>query len=149
MEDAYENFGRLLEDHRSSSGSLSSDLDGRDLAVAAFASRLLKRTLSDSFAGVQLGDDHDAPHDHPDDEDEDGKRPLLAGAVASVSADGGKRRHLKLVHIARSMSLELAKHKHRLASQLVSEAMDLPRDSPSIFASIVVHGNFVAIFNYL
>ncbi|XP_052121802.1 uncharacterized protein LOC113212013 isoform X1 [Frankliniella occidentalis] len=113
LEDAYEQFANLVEDQRSSSGSseMEGRVDGRDVAVAQFASRLLKRTLSDSFAGVQLGDEH---------EPQPRKPTLLAGGSFGAT-DGGKQRHLKLAHIARSMSLELAKHKHRLASQLVSQ----------------------------
>lgn len=78
-------------------------LDGRDLAVVRFAGSLLKRTLSESFAGVPVplteGCEH--PPECGDDEFSSNKKN-------------------KLVLNAKSLSLELARHKHRLAAQLVS-----------------------------
>lgn len=81
------------------------ELDPRDAAVLRFASSLLKRTLSESFVGV----------------------PLTDGCVSStgVSAEESsiqsyQQKRNKMILNARSLSLELAKHKHRLAAQLVS-----------------------------
>lgn len=81
------------------------EMDPRDAAVLRFANSLLKRTLSESFVGV----------------------PLTDGCVSStgVSAEESsmqsyQQKRNKMILNARSLSLELAKHKHRLAAQLVS-----------------------------
>lgn len=78
-------------------------MDPRDEAVLRFANSLLKRTLSESFVGV----------------------PLTDGCVSSMGHSAeetsmNQRRKNKMVVNPRSLSLELAKHKHRLAAQLVS-----------------------------
>lgn len=75
------------------------ELDARDLAVVQFAGSLLKRTLSESFAGV----------------------PLMEGGCDNNLGviSGGANKRNKLILNAKSMSLELAKQKHRLAAQLV------------------------------
>lgn len=72
----------------------------RDLAVIEFAGSLLKRTLSETFVGV----------------------PLTEGDISEQrqSGDESERRNsIKLANAARSLSLELARHKHKLAAQLV------------------------------
>jgi len=74
----------------------------REEAIVNFAEGLLKRTLSDSFAGVALNEDGEPALD-----------------IRSLRATRG-RPNIKLALAARSVSLELARHKHRLASQLVS-----------------------------
>lgn len=80
------------------------ELDARELAVVRFAGALLKRTLSESFAGV----------------------PLTDGCVNSTACNADEtnmqdyvNRKSKLVLSARSLSLELARQKHKLAAQLV------------------------------
>lgn len=81
----------------------------RDLAVMRFASSLLKRTLSDSFAGAVPA--------------------AVAGAAAEAAAggdDGDAPPRLRLAAVARSLSLELARHNHRLAAQLVSLLGSVP-----------------------
>lgn len=98
MEEVYEQFSNWLEDpifENDSSKKKDRELDSRDLAVVRFASSLLKRTLSESFAGV----------------------PLTDGCAPMDRKTANKH---KLMLSVRSLSLELAKHKHKLAAQLVS-----------------------------
>jgi len=93
LEELYEQYSRWLDDvdgHH--------ELDARDIAVVRFAGSLLKRTLSDSFAGVPLTEGQQGP-------------------LGQMETD---RNRTKLALVARSLSLELARHKHRLTSQLVS-----------------------------
>ena len=93
LEELYEQYSRWLDDvdgHR--------ELDARDIAVVRFAGSLLKRTLSDSFAGVPLTEGQQGP-------------------LGQMETD---RNRTKLALVARSLSLELARHKHRLTNQLVS-----------------------------
>jgi hypothetical protein len=91
-------------------------LDTRDQAVLQFANSLLKRTLSETFVGVPLSDD--------------GFYSLSSGstgdAVSPTTAtecrEGGKsasHKRNKFIISARSLSLELSKHNHKLAAQLV------------------------------
>lgn len=70
--------------------------------MVQFAGSLLKRTLSESFAGVPV--------------------PLTEACSSSSGCeiDFKSNPKNKLVLNAKSLSLELAKHKHRLAAQLVS-----------------------------
>lgn len=67
--------------------------------MVQFAGSLLKRTLSESFAGVPLTEG-------------------CENSTGSSPADEPKKN--KIVLNARSLSLELARQKHRLAAQLVS-----------------------------
>lgn len=78
----------------------------RDNAVIQFAGGLLKRTLSESFVGVPLTEGVDG---NDDDQIDDDLGPLK-----------NRRNCFKVKMAARSLSLELAKHKHRLAAQLIS-----------------------------
>lgn len=78
------------------------ELDSRELAVVRFAGSLLKRTLSESFAGVPLSSEDLA-------------------VTPDVNEDYEVPKKNKLVLNAKSLSLELARHKHRLAAQLVSQ----------------------------
>lgn len=93
LEELYEQYSRWLDDV-----DKNRELDARDIAVVRFAGSLLKRTLSDSFAGVPLTEGQQGP-------------------LGQMEAD---RNRTKLALVARSLSLELARHKHRLTSQLVS-----------------------------
>ena len=82
------------------SGEKVRELDSRDEALLQFASSLLKRTLSESFVGVPITEDG-----------------------LSNSDDSGMQEDIqkqKIILNARSLSLELAKHKHKIAAQLVS-----------------------------
>nr|CAD7457211.1 unnamed protein product [Timema tahoe] len=90
LEELYDQYSRWLEDAESPDSFR--ELDARDIAVVRFAGSLLKRTLSDSFAGVSLTDLH---------------------------GDLDKNK-TKIALAARSLSLELARHKHKIAAQLVS-----------------------------
>lgn len=97
LEGVYEQLGQWLDEV---SVPLEGEMDHqklRDVAVVQFAGSLLKRTLSESFVGVPL--DRDEYCDPSECENK------------SVA---------KLAIAARSLSLELARHKHRLAAQLVS-----------------------------
>ncbi|XP_018336624.1 uncharacterized protein LOC108745068 isoform X2 [Agrilus planipennis] len=95
LEEVYEQFSRWLDDPilETDSGT-KRQLNGRELAVVQFAGSLLKRTLSETFAGV----------------------PLEEGENTTVNKSALKQN--KTVLNARSLSLELARHKHKLASQL-------------------------------
>lgn len=79
-------------------------LDARDEAVLRFANSLLKRTLSESFVGVPFS--------------EDGLSEEKGSEGTTIRSNGSHKE--KLVLNVRSLSLELAKHKHKLAAQLVS-----------------------------
>jgi hypothetical protein len=93
LEELYEQYSRWLDDVDG-----NRELDARDIAVVRFAGSLLKRTLSDSFAGVPLTEGRQGP-------------------LGQMETD---RNRTKLALVARSLSLELARHKHRLTAQLVS-----------------------------
>nr|CAD7203187.1 unnamed protein product [Timema douglasi] len=90
LEELYDQYSRWLEDAEFPDSFR--ELDARDIAVVRFAGSLLKRTLSDSFAGISLTDLH---------------------------GDLDKNK-TKIALAARSLSLELARHKHKIAAQLVS-----------------------------
>lgn len=81
------------------------ELDPRDKAVLRFASSLLKRTLSESFVGVPLTD---------------GCVSSAGVSAEETSMQSYQQKRNKTILSARSLSLELAKHKHKLAAQLVS-----------------------------
>lgn len=89
------------EDRQSSEeNSLQQKL--RDTVIIQFAGSLLKRTLSESFVGVPLSEGADGIEDIPD------------------NVSRSRKENLKLRMAVRSLSLELAKHKHKLAAQLIS-----------------------------
>ncbi|XP_073945723.1 uncharacterized protein isoform X2 [Choristoneura fumiferana] len=101
LEEVYEQFNHWLNDPivDSESGEHKPrEMDSRDLAVIRFAGSLLKRTLSESVAGG--GTDE-------------------AEAAELYPRDRAAPRRLALA--ARSLSLELARHRHRLAAQLLSQ----------------------------
>lgn len=103
LEEVYEQFSRWLEDPiLETNEETKRQLDARDLAVVKFAGALLKRTLSESFAGVPLTDG-------------------CGNASGCNAEDNSTNKKNKLVLSARSLSLELAKQKHKLAAQLVSK----------------------------
>ncbi|XP_059049225.1 uncharacterized protein LOC131844374 [Achroia grisella] len=111
LEEVYEQFNQWLNDpivDAESGEHKTRELDSRDLAVIRFAGSLLKRTLSESMAcgGSGVGD---------------------GGAEAAElygrdSRDRAGPRRLALA--ARSLSLELARHRHRLAAQLKRKVKD-------------------------
>ncbi|KAJ8734886.1 hypothetical protein PYW08_014136 [Mythimna loreyi] len=100
LEEVYEQFNQWLNDpivDAESGEHKNRELDSRDLAVIRFAGSLLKRTLSESLA--------------------------VGGGSGSDAAElyGREPRALPprpLALAARSLSLELARHKHRLAAHL-------------------------------
>ncbi|XP_013166960.1 PREDICTED: uncharacterized protein LOC106117277 isoform X1 [Papilio xuthus] len=103
LEEVYEQFNHWLNDpicNNTTEENKNKELDPRDLAVIRFAGSLLKRTLSESMASGTAG---------------------ASGAEAAelYGRDGRDRatpRRLALA--ARSLSLELARHRHRLAAHL-------------------------------
>nr|XP_049698790.1 uncharacterized protein LOC110371351 isoform X3 [Helicoverpa armigera] len=104
LEEVYEQFNQWLNDPivDSESGEHKNrELDSRDLAVIRFAGSLLKRTLSESLAVGGAGGGADAAELY-------GREPRALPP-----------RPLALA--ARSLSLELARHKHRLAAHLLSQ----------------------------
>ncbi|KAL1132149.1 hypothetical protein AAG570_010106 [Ranatra chinensis] len=91
LEIVYEQLGKWLdEDDTLPPGAET--LEMREKAVVQFAGNLLKRTLSESFVGIPLGEE---------------ELPEKSVKVA-----------------ARSLSLELARHKNKLAAQLVSVVLN-------------------------
>ncbi|KAK7864330.1 hypothetical protein R5R35_009174 [Gryllus longicercus] len=100
LEELCDQYHRWLGETGAEAGGAERELDARDIAVVRFASSLLKRTLSDSFAGA----------------------PLLAEGAAGAAGDldESARGAHRIAAVARSLSLELARHNHRLAAQLVS-----------------------------
>ncbi|KAJ8940164.1 hypothetical protein NQ318_019373 [Aromia moschata] len=111
LEEVYEQFSRWLENPLlETEKGTKRELDARELAVVKFAGSILKRTLSESFAGVQV--------------------PLTEGCdVHSGGSDTFSTKKNKLVLNAKSLSLELARQKHRLAAQLLSQiSSQKPKD---------------------
>ncbi|XP_026670453.1 uncharacterized protein LOC108626129 isoform X2 [Ceratina calcarata] len=102
LEEVYEQLAKWLEDPINADESR--ELDARDKAVVRFAGSLLKRALSESFAGVPVQEGEPQPFIDPTDVTQSHK---LALAV-------------------RSLSLELARHKSR-RQQSVSVSEDIDR----------------------
>ncbi|XP_076175355.1 uncharacterized protein LOC143150746 isoform X3 [Ptiloglossa arizonensis] len=98
LEEVYEQLAKWLEDPIAADESR--ELDARDRAVVRFAGSLLKRALSESFAGVPVQEGEPQP------------------LIDSVDAN---QRH-KLALAVRSLSLELARQKNR-------RQQSIPRDS--------------------
>lgn len=133
FEEVYEQFSKWLDDPILKDNMKS--LDPRDEAVLNFASSLLKRTLSESFVGVPLtegcitstckqafGFGKSLPTSKNDDEVIGIFFFWNAGIPAeenSLHTYQNKQKNRQIIN-ARSLSLELAKQKHRLAAQLVS-----------------------------
>lgn len=89
LEEVYEQLAKWLEDPIVADESR--ELDARDRAVVRFAGSLLKRALSESFAGVPVQEGEPQPF------------------IDSVDVN---QRH-KLALAVRSLSLELARQKNR------------------------------------
>ncbi|KAL0895574.1 hypothetical protein ABMA27_011672 [Loxostege sticticalis] len=106
LEEVYEQFNQWLNDPIVESGTgehKTRELDSRDLAVIRFAGSLLKRTLSESMACGPSGVNAEGAAE-------------AAELYGRDSRDRAGPRRLALA--ARSLSLELARHRHRLAAQL-------------------------------
>ncbi|XP_043521098.1 uncharacterized protein LOC122534487 isoform X5 [Frieseomelitta varia] len=97
LEEVYEQLAKWLEDPITSDESR--ELDARDRAVVRFAGSLLKRALSESFAGVPV--------------QEGEPQPFIDSADVNQSH--------KLALAVRSLSLELARQKNR-------RQQSIPRD---------------------
>ncbi|XP_023940123.1 uncharacterized protein LOC112047282 isoform X2 [Bicyclus anynana] len=105
LEEVYEQFNQWLNDpivDKENTENKNRELDSRDLAVIRFAGSLLKRTLSESMASVTCGAGADA-----------------AELYGRDTRDRMAPRSLALA--ARSLSLELARHRHRLAAHLLNQ----------------------------
>ncbi|XP_074031145.1 uncharacterized protein [Leptinotarsa decemlineata] len=105
LEEVYEQFSRWLDNPllEETEKGVKRELDAREVAVVRFAGSILKRTLSESFVGIPV--------------------PL----TESCDPNSGNNEEFctqrnKLVLNAKSLSLELARQKHRLAAQLSSAA---------------------------
>lgn len=98
LEEVYQQFSKWMD---SPAGDEHVDrLEPRDEAVLNFANSLLKRTLSESFVGVQLSDN-------------------CSEAEESLLQSYQDKHSNRQIINARSLSLEVAKQKHQLAAQLV------------------------------
>lgn len=129
LEEVYEQFSKWLDDPILKDNMKS--LDPRDEAVLNFASSLLKRTLSESFVGVPLteGCITSTCKQMRFTAQNESKKMMNwlwifwnAGIPAeenSLHSYQNKQKNRQIIN-ARSLSLELAKQKHRLAAQLVS-----------------------------
>lgn len=93
----YEQLSGWLDEEDSLLYELDSTKAMRERAVIQFAGNLLKRTLSESFVGVPVGD--------------------------GIHVDLLPNRNIKTA--VRSLSLELARHKNKLAAQLVKIKLKL------------------------
>ncbi|KAJ8913560.1 hypothetical protein NQ315_017111 [Exocentrus adspersus] len=115
LEEVYEQFSRWLEHPiLETEKGTKRELDAREMAVVKFAGSILKRTLSESFAGVPV--------------------PLTEGCDSTVNTEQFTTKKNKLVLNAKSLSLELARQKHRLAAQLSGDERvdpDLAKESVS------------------
>ncbi|CAK1548425.1 unnamed protein product [Leptosia nina] len=108
LEEVYEQFNQWLNDpiaDHESHDIKNRELDSRDLAVIRFAGSLLKRTLSESMASGGTG--------------------VGAGGLEAAELYGRDTRERvaprRLALAARSLSLELARHRHRLAAHLLNQ----------------------------
>ncbi|XP_011250788.1 uncharacterized protein LOC105247989 isoform X2 [Camponotus floridanus] len=97
LEEVYEQLSKWLEDPIVADESR--ELDARDRAVVRFAGSLLKRALSESFAGVPLQEGEPQPF---------------------IDANDVSQQH-KLALAVRSLSLELARQKNRRQQSLPRE----------------------------
>ncbi|KAL0128352.1 hypothetical protein PUN28_003560 [Cardiocondyla obscurior] len=102
LEEVYEQLSKWLEDPIVADENR--ELDARDRAVVRFAGSLLKRALSESFAGVPVQEGEPQPF---------------------IDANDVNQQH-KLALAVRSLSLELARQKNR-RQQSVSESEDVDR----------------------
>ncbi|XP_053680386.1 uncharacterized protein LOC128731302 [Anopheles nili] len=120
LEEVYEKFAKWLEEPIST--DKPKKLDARDEAVLKFANSLLKRTLSESFVGIPFTEECLASGNGSATGSASGARLGASGRGATAGELGQKDKILLQV---RSLSLELAKHKHKLAAQLCHEYLAL------------------------
>ncbi|CAG9854201.1 unnamed protein product [Phyllotreta striolata] len=102
LEEVYEQFSKWLENPLlETDAGMKRELDARELAVVRFAGSILKRTLSESFVGIPV--------------------PMTENCDTHSGTNEFSTKKNKLVLNAKSLSLELARQKHRLAAQLTEE----------------------------
>lgn len=115
LEAVYEQFSKWMD--KPIDNENMDEMEPRDEAVLNFANSLLKRTLSESFVGVQLSDN-------------------CSHAEESL-IESYQAKHLNRQAInARSLSLEVARQKHQLAAQLVCNSPLLSLSFSTISHSI-------------
>ncbi|CAH1104562.1 unnamed protein product [Psylliodes chrysocephalus] len=110
LEEVYEQFSKWLENPLlETEAGTRKELDARELAVVRFAGSILKRTLSESFVGIPV--------------------PMTEGCDthSGTNVEFSTKKN-KLVLNAKSLSLELARQKHRLAAQLLSQLSESPKN---------------------
>lgn len=135
LDEVYDTLNRWLDE----SGTIAQN--DRHLAVMHFASNLLKRTLSESFVGIPMSADDERHYTKYSDE--------LTSDLADQDAPSGDNNGYmttkqKLQLAARSLSLEISKHKNSkltssLSNQLISSL--LTRTSSSDILPVVT-GNW-------
>ncbi|KAG5866492.1 hypothetical protein JTB14_004014 [Gonioctena quinquepunctata] len=110
LEEVYEQFSRWLENPllEETEEGVKRELDAREVAVVRFAGSILKRTLSESFVGIPV--------------------PMTEGCDLNSGGNEYYTQRNKLVLNAKSLSLELARQKHKLAAQLLSQISDNPKN---------------------
>lgn len=101
LEEVYEQLSKWLEDPLATDENR--EMDARDRAVVQFAGSLLRRALSESFAGV----------------------PVQEGEPQPLTATNDVHQKHKLALAVRSLSLELARQRNR-RQQSVSNVFSLP-----------------------
>uniref|UniRef100_A0A8D8LVQ9 poly(ADP-ribose) glycohydrolase n=1 Tax=Cacopsylla melanoneura TaxID=428564 RepID=A0A8D8LVQ9_9HEMI len=119
LDEVYETLNKWL-DESTNAANVQTE---RHLAVMHFASSLLKRTLSESFVGMPMSDD-DERHYSKYSEDIDASPD--ANDTTSPNDNGVLTTKQKLQLAARSLSLEISKHKNGgkiLTSQLLSNQL--------------------------
>ncbi|XP_041762845.1 uncharacterized protein LOC121588685 isoform X1 [Anopheles merus] len=117
LEEVYEKFAKWLEEPIST--DKPKKLDARDEAVLKFANSLLKRTLSESFVGIPFTEECLTSGNASGTNSTGSHNAAGSGGTGSL----GQKEKI-LLHV-RSLSLELAKHKHKLAAQLCHDYLAL------------------------
>ncbi|XP_012272787.1 uncharacterized protein LOC105695623 isoform X4 [Orussus abietinus] len=107
LEEVYEQLSKWLDDPIDADENR--ELDARDRAVVRFAGSLLKRALSESFAGVPVQEGEPQP---------------------LIDTDDAHQRH-KLALAVRSLSLELTRHKNKRQHSVSEHGATINRDVSS------------------
>ncbi|KAI5714589.1 hypothetical protein M8J77_002142 [Diaphorina citri] len=131
LDEVYETLNKWLDE------STTIAHNERNLAVMQFASNLLKRTLSESFVGIPMSHDDERHYTKYSEE------------LATTNGDGDPNcrdngdymtAKQKLQLAARSLSLEISKHKNKLTSQQSQLISMLTQGSTDLLP--VVTGNW-------
>ncbi|XP_017765368.1 PREDICTED: uncharacterized protein LOC108554567 isoform X3 [Eufriesea mexicana] len=121
LEEVYEQLAKWLEDPIAADESR--ELDARDRAVVRFAGSLLKRALSESFAGVPVQEGEPQPFIDSTDVNQSHK---LALAVRSLSLELARQKNRRQQSVSVSEGLEY--HEDTLSNNTVSkEIKDIQR----------------------